>query len=185
TFIVVQLNVSIVWSQRHYPSGFRPINISSVYSIDNRNLIGLIVKPNILFSLEWQALSSSDERFVMSFPNKSDRVKCWESRDDFWKCLDDNPENPDLCAKFRQTYMSMCPSQWVKHFDRKREYLKFKDRIQNEGTRHILGDNLTVVGGEQGRSKVELQGIEEEATRKANTSTTARIFRKFQPPTYR
>jgi len=69
----------------------------------------------------------------MSFPTKSERSKCWTSRDELWKCLDENPDSHEVCSKFRALYESSCPSQWVKHFDRKREYLKFKDRIQNEG----------------------------------------------------
>jgi len=69
----------------------------------------------------------------MSFPTKSEREKCWASKDDFWKCLDENDGKSDVCVKFRALYESSCPPQWVKHFDRKREYLKFKDRIQNEG----------------------------------------------------
>jgi len=72
----------------------------------------------------------------MSFPSKSDREKCWASRDGLWKCLDEHQDDPgavSACAQFRAIYESSCPSQWVKHFDRKREYLKFKDRIQNDG----------------------------------------------------
>ncbi|CAL8091806.1 unnamed protein product [Orchesella dallaii] len=69
----------------------------------------------------------------MSFPSKAEREKCWQSRDELWKCLDDNNGSQDMCTKFRELYESSCPRQWVKHFDRKREYLKFKDRIQNDG----------------------------------------------------
>ncbi|KAK7862446.1 hypothetical protein R5R35_001350 [Gryllus longicercus] len=69
----------------------------------------------------------------MSFPNKGDRDKCWTARDRYWECLDLNLEERERCLKQRQVYESSCPAQWVKHFDRKRTYLKFKDRIEKEG----------------------------------------------------
>uniref|UniRef100_A0A131YB97 Putative cytochrome c oxidase subunit vib/cox12 n=1 Tax=Ixodes ricinus TaxID=34613 RepID=A0A131YB97_IXORI len=69
----------------------------------------------------------------MSFPNKEQRQKCWDSRDRYWECLDRNPDDPSPCDKIKAEYQSLCPSQWVKHFNRKREYLKFKDKIENEG----------------------------------------------------
>jgi cytochrome c oxidase assembly factor 6 len=53
----------------------------------------------------------------MSFPSKSEREKCWTSRDEFWKCMDENQlqkEDPkSVCGKFRAVYESSCPSQWV------------------------------------------------------------------------
>ncbi|CAG2056776.1 unnamed protein product, partial [Timema podura] len=88
---------------------------------------------------------------VMSFPNKAERQKCWDSRDRYWECLDVNKDENEHCLKLRQLYESSCSSQWlanalvvlsstaedgeikVKHFDRKRNYLKFKDRIEKEG----------------------------------------------------
>lgn len=69
----------------------------------------------------------------MSFPNKEQRQKCWDSRDRYWECLDKNAENANRCAEVKSQYETHCPSQWVKHFNRKREYLQFKDKIENEG----------------------------------------------------
>ncbi|XP_077522757.1 cytochrome c oxidase assembly factor 6 homolog isoform X3 [Amblyomma americanum] len=69
----------------------------------------------------------------MSFPNKEQRQKCWDSRDRYWECLDRNADDASRCTETRSFYESRCPSQWVKHFDRKREYLKFKDKIENDG----------------------------------------------------
>ncbi|XP_067011941.1 cytochrome c oxidase assembly factor 6 homolog [Anabrus simplex] len=69
----------------------------------------------------------------MSFPTKDQRKVCWDSRDRYWECLDVNHDEREKCIKLRQTYESSCPAQWVKHFDRKRNYLKFKDRIEKEG----------------------------------------------------
>jgi len=73
----------------------------------------------------------------MSFPNKEERKKCWNSRDVYWKCLDEknirDPVKDGPCSKFRKEYENFCSPQWVKHFDRKRSYLQFKDRIEKDG----------------------------------------------------
>lgn len=73
----------------------------------------------------------------MSFPNREDRNKCWGARDEYWKCLDKvgvtEAKKGGPCAELRELYENACSSQWVKHFDRKRSYLKFKERIEKEG----------------------------------------------------
>jgi len=69
----------------------------------------------------------------MSFPNKEERKRCWDSRDRYWECLDANGDDQKRCQESRSQYEKFCPTQWVKHFDRKRQYLQFKDKIQNEG----------------------------------------------------
>ncbi|XP_015439590.1 PREDICTED: cytochrome c oxidase assembly factor 6 homolog [Dufourea novaeangliae] len=74
----------------------------------------------------------------MSFPNKEDRTKCWNYRDEYWKCLDDGKSETE-CKRFRDQYEKFCPALWVKHFDRKREYLKFKEQIEQGGTCSIDG----------------------------------------------
>ncbi|XP_076247048.1 cytochrome c oxidase assembly factor 6 homolog isoform X1 [Calliopsis andreniformis] len=68
----------------------------------------------------------------MSVPTKLERTRCWNSRDEYWKCLDEGKSNTE-CKKFREQYERFCPTLWVKHFDRKREYLKFKEQIEKGG----------------------------------------------------
>lgn len=53
----------------------------------------------------------------MSFPDKEDRQKCWGSRDNYWECLDKNPEQLETCEKLRSFYEKSCPAQWVNIFD--------------------------------------------------------------------
>ena len=74
----------------------------------------------------------------MSFPTKEERSKCWTSRDTYWQCLSENaPQHsstsgekvPDICKQLRKTFETSCPSQWVKHFDRKRTYEQFKEKM--------------------------------------------------------
>ncbi|XP_022198897.1 cytochrome c oxidase assembly factor 6 homolog isoform X2 [Nilaparvata lugens] len=69
----------------------------------------------------------------MSFPTKSEREACWQSRDKYWECLDLNADEAKQCLETRSVYENLCPAQWVKHFDRKRKYLQFKEKIEKEG----------------------------------------------------
>ncbi|RWS27022.1 cytochrome C oxidase: subunit VIb/COX12-like protein [Leptotrombidium deliense] len=67
----------------------------------------------------------------MSYPTKESREKCWNSRDRYWYCLDNETE--DKCKSLRNEFEKCCPQTWVKHFDRKRDYLKFQEKIESEG----------------------------------------------------
>lgn len=73
----------------------------------------------------------------MSFPSREERKKCWDARDRYWECLDSlvksNSKDTTKCKELRKLYENGCTSQWVKHFDRKREYLKFKEKIEKDG----------------------------------------------------
>ncbi|XP_023012253.2 cytochrome c oxidase assembly factor 6 homolog isoform X2 [Leptinotarsa decemlineata] len=71
----------------------------------------------------------------MSFPTKEERAQCWSSRDEYWSCLDKNKssEGDNICMEFRKMYEKNCTAQWVKHFDRKRNYLLFKEKIEKDG----------------------------------------------------
>uniref|UniRef100_R4FL41 Putative cytochrome oxidase c subunit vib n=2 Tax=Rhodnius TaxID=13248 RepID=R4FL41_RHOPR len=69
----------------------------------------------------------------MSFPQKETREGCWNSRDKYWECLESFNNDDKRCAEFRKFYEAKCPAQWVKHFDRKRNYMKFKERMEKEG----------------------------------------------------
>ncbi|CAH1108392.1 unnamed protein product [Psylliodes chrysocephalus] len=75
----------------------------------------------------------------MSFPTKEERTKCWSARDQYWECLDKNSvksgdtKDINVCAEFRKMYEQSCSAQWVKHFDRKRNYLIFKEKIEKDG----------------------------------------------------
>lgn len=86
----------------------------------------------------------------MSFPDKSARAKCWDARDKYWECLDkyapeysttSGQEGPSECAKLRKLYENGCPAQWVKHFDRKRTYEQFKEKM-NSGYDPVTQEKL-------------------------------------------
>ncbi|XP_012275519.1 cytochrome c oxidase assembly factor 6 homolog [Orussus abietinus] len=77
----------------------------------------------------------------MSFLNKEERLKCWGHRDEYWQCLDQGKSDTE-CNEHRKRYEQFCPSQWVKHFDRKREYLKFREQIEKQGDSNSDGMKL-------------------------------------------
>ncbi|XP_078466095.1 cytochrome c oxidase assembly factor 6 homolog [Lampetra fluviatilis] len=73
----------------------------------------------------------------MTAPSGEERRRCWSGRDAFWKCADAseaagrNPESE--CAALRKEFVEACPRQWTKYFDRRRDYLKFKEKLETEG----------------------------------------------------
>ncbi|XP_077286551.1 cytochrome c oxidase assembly factor 6 homolog [Arctopsyche grandis] len=74
----------------------------------------------------------------MSFPAKKDREVCWGARDRYWECLDKHNIGPDdavpsACNETKKQFENMCPGQWVKHFNRKRDYIIFKKQLEANG----------------------------------------------------
>ncbi|KAK7129767.1 hypothetical protein R3I94_009299 [Phoxinus phoxinus] len=69
----------------------------------------------------------------MSAPNASERKACWSARDELWKCLDVHKDNSSACEKYQQEFEDKCPALWVKYFIKRRDFLKYKDKIQKEG----------------------------------------------------
>lgn len=80
---------------------------------------------------------------VMSFPTKEERTKCWSARDKYWECLDKNgtSEKDNTCTEFRKVFENSCKPQWVKHFDRRRDYLIFKEKIEKDGYEPLNENN--------------------------------------------
>lgn len=44
---------------------------------------------------------------------KEGRKKCWTAKDNYWKCLDDNGEDPSKCLEQRRLYENDCSKTWV------------------------------------------------------------------------
>ncbi|KAM4694702.1 cytochrome c oxidase assembly factor 6 homolog [Discoglossus pictus] len=65
----------------------------------------------------------------MAAPSAKERKACWEARDHYWKCLDENKDDASKCGEFKQCFHSQCPRQWIKYFDKRRDYLKFKEKL--------------------------------------------------------
>lgn len=76
----------------------------------------------------------------MEFKNKEQRLQCYNSRDAYYECLDQQEKKTDqkeqqviACKNFYEKFEQLCGSKWTEHFVRKRDYLRFKDRIEKEG----------------------------------------------------
>ena len=65
--------------------------------------------------------------------NKAERQQCWDARDEFWKCMKSHNENEDVCLEAKKLFAVLCPPTWVKHFNRKFEYEKFKEQAKQQG----------------------------------------------------
>lgn len=52
---------------------------------------------------------------------------------EFWRCLDTHTEDAPRCEKLRRSFESLCPQQWVKYFDKRRDFLKYKEKLETEG----------------------------------------------------
>lgn len=76
-------------------------------------------------------------------PNRSERKKCWESRDLYNSCLDrihvDNPFDKEKqglinkeCGKEDKQFAQDCAASWVKYFKEKRPFEIKKERLLKE-----------------------------------------------------
>ncbi|XP_018539832.1 cytochrome c oxidase assembly factor 6 homolog [Lates calcarifer] len=69
----------------------------------------------------------------MTAPNSAQRKACWDARDQLWKCLDDNDGKAASCQKFQSEFEAKCPAQWVKYFTKRRDFLKYKEKMETDG----------------------------------------------------
>ena len=69
--------------------------------------------------------------------NKAERKQCWDARDAFWNCMKSNGEEISKCADLRQGFEEFCPNTWVVHFDRRYDYLKFKENATKHGYKKL------------------------------------------------
>uniref|UniRef100_A0A8C5MWG5 Cytochrome c oxidase assembly factor 6 homolog n=2 Tax=Leptobrachium leishanense TaxID=445787 RepID=A0A8C5MWG5_9ANUR len=54
-------------------------------------------------------------KVLMAAPTAKERKACWDARDHYWKCLDDNSDDNSKCQQLRHCFESNCPQQWIKH----------------------------------------------------------------------
>lgn len=60
-------------------------------------------------------------------PSKAQRQICYDARDKYWKCLDENTSDSDsICREARKTFEASCLGRWVEHFDKKYRFEKWK-----------------------------------------------------------
>lgn len=58
-------------------------------------------------------------------PSKAQREECWSAKDAYWSCLRTLGDD-DKCSSSRQDFEGKCSKTWVRHFDRQKEFQKFK-----------------------------------------------------------
>ena len=46
--------------------------------------------------------------------SKEGRQVCWDSRDNYWKCLDENQQIKEKCLTQLKAYEKNCSKTWVK-----------------------------------------------------------------------
>ncbi|KAK6527993.1 hypothetical protein TWF281_009252 [Arthrobotrys megalospora] len=96
-------------------------------------------------------------------PDRSERAKCWESRDLFFSCLDKNDildsiKDSDAankeCGAQLKGFERDCASSWVEYFKKRRvqEYKKAKllEQMEAEGGQPL---NAVAVAAEQASKK--------------------------------
>jgi len=71
----------------------------------------------------------AEEHKGKPFLNREARGLCWGARDAFFACVDSNGPDATPCAALLAEYNTHCPTQWVRHFNKKREYERYKERI--------------------------------------------------------
>lgn len=84
------------------------------------------------FNLDFRPTNMSESKGE-KFMKKAERERCWAERDRFWECMKANDEDIDKCQESRKGFVELCPPTWVKHFDRKFEYNKFKAKVYSDG----------------------------------------------------
>ncbi|KAK2192460.1 hypothetical protein NP493_31g06034 [Ridgeia piscesae] len=66
-------------------------------------------------------------------PSKAQRQKCWSARDAFWECMETNSNDCGKCKAPRTDYENSCSKSWVKYFDKRKDFLKYQEKIEKEG----------------------------------------------------
>ncbi|XP_077865722.1 cytochrome c oxidase assembly factor 6 homolog [Saccoglossus kowalevskii] len=72
---------------------------------------------------------------MSTFLKSEERKSCWEAKDNYFTCLSNNNEDQSKCQELKKLFECKCPNTWVKHFERKYEYEKYKARLLTEGAR--------------------------------------------------
>lgn len=75
------------------------------------------------------------------FKNREERQKCYSARDLYFDCVESQPaEQADpkqTCKQLYSQFESLCGIKWTEHFVRRRDYLKFKEKIEKDGVESI------------------------------------------------
>ncbi|KAH7341694.1 cytochrome c oxidase, subunit VIb [Rhizoctonia solani] len=58
-------------------------------------------------------------------PTREERKRCWQARDAYFGCLDNNKviqpgKEGSACSRENKTYGQLCPAVWVEYFNKQR-----------------------------------------------------------------
>jgi cytochrome c oxidase assembly factor 6 len=94
--------------------------------------------------------SSKDGGFIA--PDRSSRQKCWDGRDAFFKCLDDNgiidsvkegEKAKSVCPAELKAFEGVCAESWVTYFKKRRVFEHQKEqtirKLEAEGAQPLDG----------------------------------------------
>ena len=101
----------------------------------------------------------------MTFASGEEKAACLGARDNYWACLDrEAKQGPGPgCSQLRAFFTAACPAHWVRHFDKKKSYLQFKENLysyqQQGGAGGVAG------GGPAALLQYEKTGSEPRPTR--------------------
>ncbi|XP_076641185.1 uncharacterized protein LOC143352517 [Halictus rubicundus] len=59
------------------------------------------------------------------FQQQNQTLRCWVMYTDFYRCENILGAGSDACTWFKQVFTSICPSDWVRHWDQLRTEGKF------------------------------------------------------------
>jgi len=69
-----------------------------------------------------------------NFKGREHRAACYKARDEYFECLDKSGEKlAEECRGLLGNFESTCGEKWTEHFIRRRDYLKFKEKMEKEG----------------------------------------------------
>lgn len=66
----------------------------------------------------------------MEFRGKEKRKACYAARDIYFECIEADGKD---CQKLDEAFKEACGLKWHEHFIRRRDYEKFKKRMETEG----------------------------------------------------
>lgn len=70
----------------------------------------------------------------MEFKGREQRNACYNARDTYFECFEKQKAGEKVdCKDLLANFEKLCGKKWTEHFIRRRDYLKFKERLEKEG----------------------------------------------------
>lgn len=77
------------------------------------------------------------------FKDREARKKCYSSRDSYFECMEQNsPDKVETCLNLLKAFEGSCGQKWTEHFLRKRDYMKFREKVEKAGVESIDNERI-------------------------------------------